>query len=265
MRPKLALAIVLLGLFAPRSALPAPLLPTEQARSVSSCAGISPATPTLCSQLPIGDRDSSLAAATDFSDFSDSVSSIFSAFPGGGGVASADQTSNISSLGVDASGSVFSSAAFGRHVAEALSSISFNFSISTAAPFHLSGEIGAEGDASARVRLTGESGVVASVSEAFNPSGGFPGAGTSFSFSDVLAPGDYTLFANAHSCSDEIGLCGQAAGRGFYQFSFVVPEPTTAFLVAVGLILIRFRHIASARSLQIGRPNAARRLTRRCS
>jgi hypothetical protein len=60
---------------------------------------------------------------------------------------------------------------------------------------------------------------------------------TPFASSGLLDPGRYRLFARAFSCSNE-GPCGQSYGRSAYSFSFIVPEPTPAALLGVGLMMI---------------------------
>lgn len=232
-----ALALAAL-LAAPSNAMAISFASSGQTRSVSSCGGIVLSTPMFCSQLPATDRDADVSEVTDLLPFFGSVSSSFSAFSGGGGVASADQSSVLTAQGIEATGSVFSSAFFGAHIAEARSSLNITFQISTETAFQLSGEIGAESDARTSIRLVGESGSIAFVSLAGSPNTGIPGFGMNFSFSDVLLPGEYSLIATTSSCSDEIGFCGQDLGMGFYDVTLVVPEPTSGLLLAMGLALM---------------------------
>lgn len=215
------------------------LVPTGQERSVSSCAGFADPIAALCSQLPDSQRDFHSETAADFSPFDASVSSTYSdpSVSFGSATSSADQHSEFLASGVEATGSVSTNAAFGAHIADAESLLTLVFQVSVATPYELSGEIGAENDATTLVRLEGPSGILANKILYDEPNTGFPGSGQTFSFSGVLLPGEYTFTARTSSCSDELAQieCGRDYGLGFFDVSFVVPEPSTGLLLAAGL------------------------------
>jgi hypothetical protein len=72
-----------------------------------------------------------------------------------------------------------------------------------------------------------------------------PGEGgpREFTHSGVLAPGDYLLEAVAESNGSVTLVSGQAVGIADFSFEFsIVPEPSTAASLCVGLALLGLRN-----------------------
>ena len=114
----LRFAPLAVALLLPTSATAIAFLPSSQERLVSSCAGFAYSPVASCAELPSSDRDSDSATAADLSPFDASVSSNFNAPNGGFAIATAAQQSAIHATGIEATGSVYSSAFAGPHLAE---------------------------------------------------------------------------------------------------------------------------------------------------
>jgi hypothetical protein len=216
------------------SATPATTLaPISQLRSVSSCAGLgseSDPLPTSCATLPASDRDASSSAATDFADFDALVSSSFGVV-GNGASSSATQQSQIAATSIVATGSTTSSGILGG-VASATSNLAMTLQIPVATSYTLTGELAGNWDASASVQLVGPSGTLVGVFSSWQ------GEPSLFAYSGVLEAGQYTLSASSFACSSELtNYCGQGYGSSYFDFAFVIPEPSTAILVGSGLVV----------------------------
>jgi hypothetical protein len=217
---------IALGVFvlAPTTIAAMPFLPTSQDRFVESRAEIGT---TIQEQR---------VSSSDLLPFVESVQSRldigFST-----GIGNASQSSSVTSDGFLASGSIFTSG-FSAGLGLARSEAEFIFEVSETSSYSLSGEVFGESDATSLVQLLDSSGGVLESFVSFQFGNGGPPGGA-FSGGGTLPPGEYRFRAVTYSCSDELGICGQDVGFGSFAASLViVPEPSTAILIFVGLAIL---------------------------
>jgi hypothetical protein len=179
------------------------------------------------------------ATAPDFLPFLESVQSQVQ-IGISNGIGNASQSSSVTATGYVASGSVFTSG-FSAGLGLARSEVEFIFQISENSSYSLTGEVFGESDATAQVQLFDSSdGVIESFTSFLFGNGGPPGG--AFSGAGVLTPGEYRFRAVSFSCSDELGICGQDTGSGSFASTLViVPEPTSALLLLIGLGVLCIR------------------------
>jgi len=221
---KIQLSVALgIALLAPTTIAAMPFVFLAQDRSVESRAEIGEA------------FEEETAVSPDFLAFDETVESqLQSGFSTGIGQSS--QSSAITNTGFVATGSIFTSGVF-QGLGLARSEAELLFEILQPSSYSLTGEVIGESDATSRVQLFDASGAVLESFSSFMFGNGGPGG--AFAASGFLAPGEYRIRAYSSSCSDELGVCGQDTGLGSFEISLViVPEPSTAILVAMGLAIL---------------------------
>lgn len=193
------------------------IVPTSQTRSVEAASGEGSLGPF------------TRVSAEDFGLFDEQVESSVPT-----GIGQASQVSEISALGINAAGSVFTSG-ISAGIGRAASHFEIVFEVTEATSYALTGSLYGSGDGAASMQLSALSGSpLHSVFAVPNPGAG--DANPSFTFTGILDPGQYALRAAAGSCSDEIQFCGVDSGWGSYSLLLtIVPEPSTACLFGLGL------------------------------
>lgn len=162
------------------------------------------------------------------------------------GIGHSAQSSAITMTGFLANGSVFTSGIAGG-LGLARSEADLVFEILQPSSYSLTGEVIGESDATSQVQLLDKSGGILESFSSFMFGNGGPGG--TFDTSGFLAPGEYRIRTLSFSCSDEQGICGQDFGSGSFAASLViVPEPSTAILIAMGLAILSSRLYQPARS-----------------
>lgn len=150
--------------------------------------------------------------------------------------AGAGQTSSVDTQGASGAGYAYAGIDSQYYGSSGRSTFDITFTVTSATPYSLSGDLEIELGSYFVSTLTLYQGATALQSWTAD----WSDEQVSFGVSGVLAPGTYRLVAEATAGPSDYGVDQGYTGAS-YDFVFVVPEPATALLVGLGLLSLALR------------------------
>jgi len=150
--------------------------------------------------------------------------------------AGAGQTSSVDTQGASGSGYAYAGIDSQYYGSSGRSTFDITFTVTTATPYSLSGDLEIEHGSLFASMLTLYQGATALQSWTAD----WSAEQVSFGVSGVLAPGTYRLVAEATAGPSDYGVDQGYTGAS-YDFAFVVPEPATGLLVGLGMVSLALR------------------------